>query len=92
MWYPEFFQKHPKDSRVKLAKRVGITRWSLSRYERRERIPRLPIAVKIAKETHGLITPDEHYNVSATTGGAVQPADFYTDLSSNVGVSGEAAE
>ena len=47
---------------AELAKRIGVTEVSLSRYEREERIPAREIMPKIVE----------------ATGGAVQPNDFYS--------------
>ena len=54
---------------AQLAERVGVTKISLSRYERGERIPAREIMQKIA----------------AVTDGAVQPNDFYSDETESEG-------
>ena len=54
---------------AEVAKRIGVTEVTLSRYERGERIPAREIMPKIA----------------AVTGGAVQPNDFYSDETTDTG-------
>lgn len=47
---------------AQLAERVGVTKISLSRYERGERIPAREIMQKIVEATVGAVQPNDFYS------------------------------
>ncbi len=59
---------------AQLAERVGVTKISLSRYERGERIPTREIMQKIVEATVGAVQPNDFYSgENEDQGGPRQP-------------------